>query len=93
MASIENWPDALFLQGQVLFNRRGPRILQQAIGLFERAAARDPTYARAQASLAMALAVLPAYVQDSTTPILTSAIAAAERAIAMDSTIPSRMPR
>lgn len=79
---------ALFLQGQVLFNRRGPRILQQAIGVFERAAARDPKYARAQASLAMALAVLPAYVQDSTTPILSSAIAAAERAIAMDSTIP-----
>ncbi len=78
---------ALFLQGLVLFNRRGARPLQQAIGLFERAAARDPKYARAQASLAMALAVLPAYVQDSTTPIETSAVAAAERAIGMDSTI------
>lgn len=78
---------ALFLQGQVLFNRRGPLTLQQAVGLFERASARDPKYARAQASLAMALAVLPAYVQDSTTPILKSAIAAADRAIAMDSTI------
>jgi serine/threonine-protein kinase len=79
---------ALFLQGLVLFNRRGAGGLQQAIGLFERAAARDPKYARAQAALAMALAVLPAYVQDSTTPIVTSAVAAAERAIAMDSTIP-----
>src|SRR5688572_26620311 len=79
---------ALFLQGQVLFNRRGARQLQQAIGLFEQAAARDPSYARAQASLAMALAVLPAYVQDSTTPLVTRAVAAAERAIAMDSTIP-----
>ena len=79
---------ALFLQGLVLFNRRGAPSLQQAIGLFERAAARDPKYARAQASLAMALAVLPAYVQDSTTPIVTSAVAAAERAIGMDSTIP-----
>ena len=78
---------ALFLQGLVLFNRRGARTLQQAIALFERAAARDPQYARAQASLAMALAVLPAYVQDSTTPLVTSAVAAAERAIAMDSTI------
>ena len=71
----------------MLFNRRGARALQQAIGLFEQAAARDPTYARAQASLAMALAVLPAYVQDSTTPLVTSAVAAAGRAIAMDSTI------
>jgi serine/threonine-protein kinase len=78
---------ALFLQGQVLFNRRTARTLNQAIALFERAAARDPTYARAEASLAMALAVLPAYVQDSTTPIVTRAIAAAERAIATDSTI------
>jgi TolB-like protein/tetratricopeptide (TPR) repeat protein/tRNA A-37 threonylcarbamoyl transferase component Bud32 len=79
---------ALFLQGLVLFNRRGAGPLQQAIALFERAAARDPKYARAQASLAMALAVLPAYVQDSTTPMVTRAVRAAERAIAIDSTIP-----
>ena len=78
---------ALFLQGQVLFNRRGARNLQQAIVLFERAAARDPKYARAQASLAMALAVLPAYVVDSTPEILSGAVVAAQRAIAMDSTI------
>jgi serine/threonine-protein kinase len=79
---------SLFLQGQVLFNRRGARNLQQAISLFERAAVRDPRYARAQASLAMALVVLPAYVQDSTEPLVTSAIAAAQRAIGIDSTIP-----
>ena len=79
---------ALFLQGQVLFNRRGARQLQQAVGLFERAAARDPSYARAQASLAMALAVLPAYVPDSTPAVLARAVAAAERAIAIDSMIP-----
>jgi serine/threonine-protein kinase len=78
---------AMVLQGLVLFNRRGSSNLHQAIALFEQAAARDPQYARAEAALAMALAVLPAYVQDSTTPIVTSAIAAAERAIAMDSTI------
>jgi len=78
---------ALFLQGLVLFNRRSARTLQQAITLFERAAARDPKYARAQATLAMALAVLPAYVQDSTTPLVTSAVSAAERAIGIDSTI------
>ena len=79
---------ALFLQGRVLFNRRTAQTLRQAIALFEGAATRDPQYARAQASLAMALAVLPAYVQDSTAPIEARAIAAAERAIAMDSTIP-----
>jgi serine/threonine-protein kinase len=78
---------ALFLQGRVLFNRRGEASLQQAIALFERASARDPKYARAQASLAMALAVLPAYVQDSTPECVASAVAAAQRAIAVDSTI------
>jgi tetratricopeptide (TPR) repeat protein len=78
---------SMFLQGQVLFNRRGAGNLHQAVSLFQRASQRDPNYARAQASLAMALAVLPAYVQDSTTPLVTSAIAAAQRAISIDSTI------
>jgi tetratricopeptide (TPR) repeat protein len=78
---------ALHLQGMVLFNRRGPRPLQQAIALFERAAARDPAYARPRAALAMALAVLPAYVPDSIEATLRRAIAAAERAITIDSSI------
>ena len=78
---------AMFLQGQVLFNRRGARPLQQAIALFRQSSSRDPRYARAQASLAMALAVLPAYVPDSATTLATTAVAAAQRAIAMDSTI------
>ena len=78
---------SLFLQGRVLFNRRGAPQLRQAIELFRRASARDPKYARAQASLAMALAVLPAYVQDSTPELLAAAIAAANREIAMDPTI------
>ena len=78
---------SLYLQGMVLFNRRGARGLQQAIDLFERAAARDPNYARPHAALAMALAVLPAYAQDSTPALLSRAVAAADRAIAMDSSI------
>ncbi|MGH7696275.1 MAG: FlgO family outer membrane protein, partial [Gemmatimonadaceae bacterium] len=79
---------SLFLQGQVLFNRRGARNLQQAVSLFERAAARDAKYARAQAALAMSLVVLPAYVQDSTVPLTRSAIVAAQRAINIDAMIP-----
>ncbi len=79
---------SLVLQGMVLFNRRGAGSLEQAIALFQRAAERDPKYARAQAALAMALAVLPAYIQDSSPPILASAVTAAHRAISMDSTIP-----
>lgn len=79
---------ALFLQGRVLFNRRGASQLRQAIDLFKQASARDPKYARAQASLAMSLAVMPAYIEDGTPEVLAAAVAAAERAIAIDSTIP-----
>ena len=78
---------ALFLQGQVLFGRRTAQTLQQAVSLFEQSVARDPKYARAQASLAMALAVLPSYVQGNTEAAMAKATAAAQRAIAIDSTI------
>ena len=78
---------SLFLQGQVLFGRRTAQTLQQAISLFERAVARDPKYARAYAALAMAFAVLPSYVQGNTDAIVAKARAAAQRAIAIDSTI------
>ena len=78
---------ALFLQGQVLFGRRTAQTLDQSISLFEQAVARDPKYARAQASLAMSLAVLPSYVQGNTEAALAKATAAAQRAVALDSTI------
>jgi eukaryotic-like serine/threonine-protein kinase len=78
---------ALFLQGRVLFNRRTAQTLQQSISLFEQAVARDPRYARAQASLAMSLAVLPSYVPSNTEAAMAKASAAAQRAIAIDSTI------
>jgi len=78
---------ALFLQGQVLFNRRTAQTLQQSISLFRQAVARDPKYARAQASLAMSLAVLPSYVQGNAEQAAASTRAAARRAIALDSTL------
>jgi eukaryotic-like serine/threonine-protein kinase len=78
---------SLFLQAQVLFGRRTAQTLQQSISLFERAVERDPKFARAQASLAMALAVLPSYVQGNTVAAGARAIAAAQRAIMIDSTI------
>ena len=78
---------ALFLQGQVLFSRRTAQTLQQAISLFEQAVARDPKDGRAQAALAMALAVLPSYVEGNVEAAEARATAAARRAIAIDSTI------
>ncbi|HUQ80550.1 MAG TPA: protein kinase, partial [Gemmatimonadaceae bacterium] len=78
---------ALFLQGQVLFGRRTAQTLQQSISLFRQAVARDPKYARAQASLAMALGALPSYVQGDNNAAMATAMDAARRAIAIDSTI------
>ncbi|HVT38269.1 MAG TPA: protein kinase [Gemmatimonadaceae bacterium] len=78
---------ALFLQGQVLFNRRTAQSLKQAISLFEQATARDPKFARAQAMLAMSDAVLPNYDFTGTEASQDKALAAATRAIAIDSTV------
>ncbi len=78
---------ALFLQGQVLLNRRTGQTIQQAIGLFGQAVVRDPQYARAHAWLALASAVLPIYSDADTDSLLTQALRAAQRAIAIDSGI------
>ena len=78
---------ALFLQGQVLFNRRTAQSLKQAISLFERATARDPRFARAQAMLALSYAVLPTYDLTNADAVQGKALAAAARAIAIDSTV------
>ena len=78
---------ALFLQGQVLFNRRTTQALQQSIALLQQAAARDSTYGRAWGMLAMAYSVLPAYRAQHTDSARTMAVAAATRAIQIDSTI------
>ena len=78
---------ALFLQGQVLFNRRTAQSLKQAIALFEQATARDPKFARAQAMLALSYAVLPTYDFTDADAVQDKALSAAARAIAIDSTV------
>ena len=78
---------ALFLQGQVLFNRRTTPALQQAIALLQQAAARDSSYGRAWGMLAMAYSVLPAYKAQYTDSARTMSVAAAKRAVQIDSSI------
>jgi len=78
---------ANLLQGIVLWNRRTAPTVRQSITLFEQAAARDPKYARAQAWIALGYAALIFYADDETDVLLDRATAAADRAIAMDSTI------
>ena len=78
---------ALFLQGQVLFNRRTAQSLQQAIALLDKAVERDPKFARAQGLLAMSYALLPVYDPRDIDRSLARALSAADQAIAIDSTV------
>ncbi|WP_309673441.1 protein kinase [Gemmatimonas sp.] len=78
---------ALYLQGQVLFGRRTAQTVRQSIALFERAVARDPQFARAHAVLGLALASIPFYEQGTARTTAPLAIAAARKAIAIDSTV------
>jgi serine/threonine-protein kinase len=78
---------ARFLQAQVLFNRRSAESLTQAIAILEDVSTRDPKFARGQALLAMAYAISGNYILDNTDERYAKALAAADRAIAMDSTI------
>ncbi len=84
---------ALFLQGQLLFNRRGARALQQAVVLFEQAATRDPGYARAQASIAMDSTIAESYAALGYANTLLGERGRAEasfrRALTLDSTVAS----
>ncbi len=77
----------LFLRGRYFWSRRGSHGLRTAIDLFSRAIARDSTFARAWAGLAMAYGVLPFFggaTADSTVPL---AEASALGALRLDSTL------
>jgi len=78
---------AWYLQGQVLFGRRTAQAVRQSIALFERAVARDPSFARAQGALALAISAIPFYEQGTARTTAPLAIAAARRAIVLDSTV------
>jgi serine/threonine-protein kinase len=78
---------AWYLQGQVLFGRRTAETVRQSISLFERAVARDPKFARAHGALALALTSVPFYEQGTARTMSPLALAAARKAIAIDSSV------
>lgn len=78
----------LYLKGRYYWLERGTANVIRAIGYFRQAVARDPSFARAHAGLAMAYSILPLFLPDDPTDSATTlAVASARRALALDSTV------
>jgi serine/threonine-protein kinase len=77
----------LYLRGRFLLQRRG-RGVRQAVENFEQAIARDSSFARAHASYALAIELLPYFEPLDADSVGRLAMAAARRALAADSTLP-----
>ena len=78
------------LRGRYLLRERGAKNLMQAVDAFQRAIALDSTYASAWAGLSEANALLPPYSDSAAAnPVWRArADSAAQRALALDSTLP-----
>jgi TolB-like protein/Tfp pilus assembly protein PilF/tRNA A-37 threonylcarbamoyl transferase component Bud32 len=87
MSSGTSNPEAydLYLRGRYLLMRRGPGVAQ-AVSRFEQAIGKDPKFARAYAGLGLALELMPYFSSVSASSIRDRAVAAANRALALDST-------
>ncbi len=79
----------LYLQARFLWNKRTGEALLHAVTLFDRAIARDPSYADAWGGLADCYAILASYADMSSAATLPKALSAADRALALDSTLAS----
>jgi eukaryotic-like serine/threonine-protein kinase len=80
----------LYLRGRFEWNKRGIASIQEGIKDFERAVAKDSSFARAYAALASSYALLPQYGGYDSFPVresLTLTRGAALRALELDSTL------
>ena len=78
----------LYLRARHLWYQRGASRLAQAESLFAAAAERDPRFARAYSGLALVRSTLPEYASGvSYEDVFAPTRAAAERALALDSTL------
>ena len=78
----------LYLRGRYFWNRRTAATAQKAIDFFEQSIARDPSFTLAHAALAEAYIVLPAYANVDPPVAFAKGRMEAERALAVDSTLP-----
>jgi TolB-like protein/tRNA A-37 threonylcarbamoyl transferase component Bud32 len=76
-----------FMHGVYLLDRRGAGVAQ-SVGLFNEAIALDSAFAPAYAKLSEALELLPYFSATSAVSVEQRAMAAAQHALALDSTIP-----
>jgi serine/threonine-protein kinase len=76
----------MYLRAQTLLRARGSSV-RRAVELFEQATSRDPRFARAYAGLSAALEVLPNFADTTSLEVHDRAVAAAQRALALDSTL------
>jgi TolB-like protein/DNA-binding SARP family transcriptional activator len=76
-----------YLKGRHAVNQRSGGSLVQAVAYFEQAIARDPRFAQAYAGLADAYVLLPGYSVTNSSEAWPKGRAAAERALALDSTL------
>ena len=77
----------LYLKGRFLWNQRTPLSMHRGIQLLETALARDSMFAPAWAELANAYSLAPAFSDEPSAVSAPRARAAANRAIALDSTL------
>jgi serine/threonine-protein kinase len=78
----------LYLRGRYYFQKRGEPALRQALDYFHQAVHRDSTFARAYAGMANVYAMLPLYANVRTDSVMPLALAAINRAVALDSMLP-----
>jgi tetratricopeptide (TPR) repeat protein len=74
----------LYLQGRYFWNKRTPQGFERAIDCFQRAVAKDPSYARAYAGLADSYALMSSYSLAPQNEFMPKARAAAQRAVELD---------
>ena len=77
----------LYLKGMYYWHERGAANVKRSIDYFQQAIARDPTFARAYAGLALAYNVLDVYLPDSSDSATTLLKPSARSAMTLDSTL------
>ena len=76
-----------YLRGRHFFDQRGEAPLRRSLDLFRLAIQRDPRFARAHAGIAGVHSVLPLYSRITQDSLFAGGIAAATRAIELDSSL------